>query len=79
MFSIMSLHVCLCCFQKKYIYKINSVHKILIGKTDGRRTIERSSHGSENNIKTDLKTGSGFVDEIHVTQDWIHFWILREY
>ena len=41
--------------------------------------MERSSHRSENNIKTDLKTGNGFVDGIHVNQDWIHFWILWEY
>lgn len=56
-------------------YKINSVHKILVGKSDGRRTMERSSHRSENNIKTDLKEGSGFVDGIHVTQGWILFFL----
>jgi hypothetical protein len=36
-------------------YEINMVHKMLMGNSARRRTLERSSHRSGNNIKTHLK------------------------
>jgi hypothetical protein len=44
--------------------------KILVGKPEEKRPIERSSRGWEDNIKIDFReVGVESVDWIHLTQD----------
>ena len=46
------------------------VHKVLVGKRDGKRPLGRSRRRWEDNIKMDLQeVGSGFGDWMEVAQD----------
>jgi hypothetical protein len=50
---------------------IRSVYKILIGKPEGKRTLERPRRKWEDNIRMDLKAIG--VDWIHLAQDMNHW------
>ena len=47
-----------------------SVHRVLVGKPEGRRPLERPRLRWENNIKTDLQeVGGGLGDWMDLAQD----------
>jgi len=47
-----------------------SVHRVLVGKPEGRRPLERPRRRWENNIKTDLQeVGGGLGDWMDLAQD----------
>jgi hypothetical protein len=47
-----------------------SVYRVLVGKTEGKRPLGRSSHTWEDNIKMDLQeVGCGSVGWIDLPQD----------
>ena len=46
------------------------VHKVLVGKPEGKRPLERPRRGWEDNIKMDLEeVGCGGMDWIKLAQD----------
>jgi hypothetical protein len=46
------------------------VYKVLVGKPEGKRPLERPRHRWEDGIRKDLrKIGLGGVDWIHLAQD----------
>jgi hypothetical protein len=48
-----------------------NVYRVLVGKPEGRRPLERPRHGWEDGIKMDLREiGWGVVEWIHLAQDW---------
>ena len=46
-----------------------SVHRVLVGKPEGKRPLGRPRHGWEDNIKTDLEVGRGCGDWMELAQD----------
>jgi hypothetical protein len=47
-----------------------NVYRVLVGKTEGKRTLERSRHRWEDGIKMDLGViGWGDVEWIHLAKD----------
>ena len=47
------------------------VHKVLVGKPDGKRPLGRPRYKWEDNIKMDLKeVGRDYGDWMELTQDW---------
>jgi hypothetical protein len=53
------------------------VHRILGGKHEGKRPLERHRHRWENNIKMDLKeVGCEGMDWIDLAQDKVSWWAL---
>jgi hypothetical protein len=54
-----------------------NLHKILVGKPEGKRPLERPRKRWKNNIKMDFReTVFGNVDWIHVVQDRHQWWLL---
>jgi hypothetical protein len=54
---------------------IRNADKILVGKSEGRRPLERSRCRGEDNIESDLKETDldcKDVDWIHLTQNGVH-------
>jgi hypothetical protein len=50
--------------------EIRPAYKILVGKSEGKRPLERTRHRREDNIKMDRKaTGWNCVEWIHLAQD----------
>jgi hypothetical protein len=48
-----------------------NVYRILVGKSEGKRLLERPRRRWEDGIKMDLReTGWGIVEWIHLAQDW---------
>ena len=45
------------------------VHKVLVGKPEGTRPLERPRRKWEDNIKMDLEVGRGFGDWMELAQD----------
>jgi hypothetical protein len=53
------------------------VHRILVGKAEGKRLLGRPRHRWENKIKTDRrKVGCGRMDWIELAQDKDRWWAL---
>jgi len=49
---------------------MSGVYRVLVGKPEGKRTLERSRRKWENNIEIDLqKVGCGGLDWIDLAQD----------
>jgi hypothetical protein len=47
-----------------------SVYRVLVGKPEGRRPLERPRHRWEDNIRMDLReVGCGYVDWMELAQD----------
>ena len=47
------------------------VHRVLVGKTEGKRPLGRPRHRWEDNIKMDLQeVGGGRGDWMELAQDW---------
>jgi hypothetical protein len=47
-----------------------SVHRVLVGKPEGKRSLVRTRHRWDDNIKTDLQeVGCGGMDWIELAQD----------
>ena len=54
-----------------------SVHKVLVGKPEGKRPLGRPRHRWEDNIKMDLQeVGSGCGDWMGLAQDRERWWAL---
>jgi hypothetical protein len=54
--------------------EMRNVHRILIGRPEGKRPLGRSRRGMEDNIKMDtVKTGCEVVDWIHLAQDRVQW------
>ena len=52
-------------------------YKILVGKPEGKRPLERPRRRWEDNIKMDLQeVGCGDMDWIELAQDWDRWWTL---
>ena len=52
------------------LYKPRVVHRVLVGKPDGKRLLERPRRTWEDNIKTDLQeVGAGCGDWMELAQD----------
>ena len=52
------------------MWEKRGVHRVLVGKTEGKRTLGRPRRRWEDNIKMDLqKVGRGFADWIELAQD----------
>jgi hypothetical protein len=50
--------------------KMRSAYRILVGKPEGKRPLERPGHRWEDNIRMDLgETGWEVVDWMHLAQD----------
>jgi hypothetical protein len=50
--------------------EMNNSHKILVGKPEGAKPLERSRHGWEDDVRMNLrKIGLEGTDWIHLTQD----------
>jgi ribosome biogenesis protein Nip4 len=50
--------------------EVRGAYNILVGKSEGRRPLERPKRGWEDNIKMDLEEiGFGDVDWIYLVQD----------
>ena len=45
------------------------VHKVLVGRPDGKRPLGRQRSGWEDNIKVDLEVGRGCGDWMELAQD----------
>jgi len=46
------------------------VYGVLVGKYEGKRSLGRTRHGGDDNIKMDLElVGCGFMDWIELAQD----------
>jgi hypothetical protein len=57
--------------------EIRSAYKILVGKSEGNRSVERTGSGCENNIKMNLReTVCEGVDWIHLAQDKVQCFTL---
>ena len=53
------------------------VHRVLIGKPEGKRSLERPRRRWEDNIKMDLqKVGGGCGDWMELAQDRDRWWAL---
>jgi hypothetical protein len=51
------------------LWEMRTVHKILVGKSEAKRLLERRKCSRENNIKMDLKEiGYEDLDRIHMAQ-----------
>jgi hypothetical protein len=44
-------------------------HRVLVGKPEGRRPLERPVHRWKDNIKMDLRSGMGGMDWIDLAED----------
>jgi hypothetical protein len=54
-----------------------NVYKVLMGKPEGKRALERPRHRWEDGIKMDLmEIGLGSVDWIHLAEDRDWWWAL---
>jgi hypothetical protein len=54
-----------------------SVHRVLVGKPEGKRPLERSRHRWEDNIEMDLQeVGVGCGDWMELAQDRDRWWAL---
>ena len=51
------------------IWNIKCVHRVLVGKPDGKRPLGRPGHWWENNIKTGLQEVGGDIDWIDLAQE----------
>jgi hypothetical protein len=50
--------------------EIRDVYRVLVGKPDGKRSLERLRHRWEDNVKMNLQeVGCGGMDWIHLAQD----------
>ena len=45
------------------------VHRVLVGKTEGKRPLGRPRHRWEDNIKMDVEVGGGCGDWMELAQD----------
>jgi hypothetical protein len=55
--------------------EVSNAYKILVGEPEGKRSLERSRHRWEDNIRVDLKKiGWEGVDWIHLAQDGDRWW-----
>jgi len=53
------------------------VHRVLVGKPEGKRPLGRTRHRWEDNIKTDLQeVGGGCEDWMELAQDRDRWWAL---
>ena len=53
------------------------VHKVLVGKPEGKRLLGRPRHRWEDNIKMDLEeVGRGCGDWMELAQDRDRWWVL---
>ena len=53
------------------------VHKVLVGKPEGKRPLGRPTRRWEDNIKMDLQeVGRGCWDWMELAQDWDSCWAL---
>ena len=53
------------------------VHKVLVGKPEGKRPLGRPRRRLEDNIKMDLQeVGRGFGDWMELAHDWDRWWAL---
>jgi hypothetical protein len=60
-----------------YMVERRGVYRVLVGKSEGKRPLGRSSHRWEDNIKMDLQEMSrGGVDWIELAQDRDRWWAL---
>ena len=55
----------------------NGVYRVLVGKPEGKRPLERPRRRWEDNIKMDLQeVGYGGLDWIELAQDRDRWWVL---
>ena len=52
------------------------VRKVLVGKPEGKRQLERPRCRWEDNIKMDLEVGRGYGDWMELAQDRDRWWVL---
>jgi hypothetical protein len=54
--------------------EVRNVYRVLVGKPEGKRPLERPRHRWEDGVKIDLmETGWGGVELIHLAQDRDHW------
>ena len=51
------------------MWERRGVHRVLVGKSEGKRSLGRPRHRWEDNIKTDLREVGGGGDWIELAQD----------
>jgi hypothetical protein len=52
------------------------VHRVLVGKPEGKRPLERTRRRWEDNIKMDLQEVGGGGDRMELAQDRDRWWVL---
>ena len=51
------------------IWYIKCVHRVLVGKPEGKRPLGKTGHRWDDNIKTDLQEVGGGIDRIDLAQE----------